>query len=205
MNRRSIAGLVLALAAVVLAPVGLSASGFEWRHHAAPFDFLFDNHIDTHQQSQLTGTSRLVGFLYITPSGETTDAGLPIAMHGDCSQKPDGCTVGWRLHGVAREAQYCGHVSGEHPAWAISPGALPPQRGFTHFHWLDVSLHHDGLEPGNTYPGYLLKLTAVERFVFSHHGQFLVEPGIDFDTHANVYPTCADWPHFGQNGGGHGH
>ena len=69
------------------------ADGYEWRDHRAPFDFEFENHMDTHQQSQLTGAGGLTGFLYITPSDRTTTEGVPIAMHGDCTENPDGCTV----------------------------------------------------------------------------------------------------------------
>lgn len=205
MRTRGALAVAMFLAAVISIPTSAGASGFEWRDHEAPFDFLFGNHIDTHQQSQLTGTSGLSGFLYITPGEETTEDGVPIAKHGDCSQNPESCTVGWLLSGVAREAEYCGHVSGEHPAWAIASGQMPQQRGFTHFHWLDETLHHDGLRVGKRYDGHLLRLTAVTAFVFSHHGEYEVTPGIDFDTHANVYPTCEDWPHFGDGGGGHEH
>lgn len=193
------------LLGILLIPAGAGANGYEWRDHQKPFDFLFGNHIDTHQQSHLTGRTGLNGFLYITPGDETTEDGVPIAMHGDCSMNPDGCTVGWLLKGVALEAEYCGHVSGEHPAWAIPSDQMPPQRGFTHFHWLNETSHHDGLVVGTSYDGYLLKLTAVTNFVFSHHGEYEVTPGIDFETHANVYATCEDWPHFGSGGGGHDH
>ncbi len=203
MRRRAAVAIVLAL--VLLIPVGAGAKGYEWRHHAAPFDFLFGNHIDTHQQSLLADDAVLEGFLLITPSGETTDAGVPIVMHGNCSTNPEGCTVGWVLNGRPMEATYCGHVMGDHPAWAIDPDDMPRQRGFTHFHWLNETPHHDGLVVGTSYPGYLLKLTAVTNFVFNHHGQFPVKPGIDFETHDNVFPTCEDWPGYGQGGGGHDH
>lgn len=205
MRSRRVLTMVTVLVVLIMIPAGAGAAGFEWRDHRAPFDFVFDNHIDTHQQSKLTDGSGLRGFLYITPTGEATDDGTPIAKHGDCSENPDDCTVGWLLRGLARNAEYCGHVSGEHPAWAIAAERMPRQRGFTHFHWLDETSHHDGLQVGRRYDGYLLKLTAVEHFVFSHHGEFDVTPGIDFDTHANVYPTCEDWPHFGDDGGGHEH
>jgi len=197
--------LAVTVALMLFMQAGASASGYEWRDHDAPFDFLFGNHIDTHQQSKLTGKSGLSGFLYITPSDKTTDDGVTIAKHGDCSMDPEGCDVGWLLRGLARNAEYCGHVSGEHPAWAIDPSDMPSQRGFTHFHWINETLHHDGLTVGDSYDGYLLKLTAVDTFVFDHHGEFLVEPGIDFETHANVFATCEDWPHFGEDGGGHDH
>lgn len=196
---------VAVLAAVLFGQTGAGAAGYEWRDHEAPFDFVFENHIDTHQQSTLTGGSGLRGFLYITPSGETTEERVPIAEHGDCTGNPEGCTVGWLFRGVARTAEYCGHVAGEHPAWAIASRLMPRQPGFTHFHWLDETSHHDGLQVGEQYEGYVLELTAVDTFVFSHHGGYLVTPGIDVETHANVYPTCEDWPHYGEGGGGHDH
>lgn len=189
---------------VIAAAATASAKGYEWRDNAAPYDFLFDNHIDTHQQSLPADGAQLQGFLYITPSGTETDDGTPIVMHGDCSADPEACSVGWILKGLAYDAEYCGHISGEHPAWAIDPDAMPKQRGYTHFHWLNETEHHDGLDVGTTYDGYLLRLTATDTFVFDHHGEFLVTPGIDFDTHANVYAACEDWPGFGQ-GSGHDH
>ena len=205
MSTRKLMTLAATLAFIVLLPATVGAAGYEWRDHRAPFDFTFGNHIDTHQQSMTAGNGGLTGFLYITPGNETTDDGTPIAMHGDCSQNPTGCTVGWILHGLVTEAQYCGHVPGEHPAWAIPADDMPRQRGYTHFHWLNETPHHDGLAVGDTYSGRILKLTAVETFVFGHHGEFLVEPGIDFETHANVFAACDDWPHFGQGDDDHDH
>ena len=205
MGRRKLVAIIIGLALSLSVPAAVSAAGYEWRDHRSPFDFGFGNHIDTHQQSKLAGDSALTGFLYITPSDQTNGDGVPMAMHGDCSVNPEGCTVGWQLHGLTKEAEYCGHVAGEHPAWAIDAEDMPSQRGFTHFHWLNETLHHNGLAVGEAYDGYLLKLTAVETFVFDHHGEFLVEPGIDFETHANVFATCEEWPHYGQGDGGHGH
>lgn len=205
MGKRKLFALIVGLALVVAIPAVAGADGYEWRDHRAPFDFKFGNHIDTHQQSQLTANKGLTGFLYITPSGATTAEGVIIAKHGDCTKNPEGCTVGWKLHGLAKRATYCGHVSGQHPAWAIDPADMPRQRGFTHFHWLNQTPHHDGLVVDRLYEGHVLKLTAVETFVFDHHGDFLVEPGIDFETHANVFAACEDWPHYGEGGGGHGH
>lgn len=205
MSTRKSVALAAALLLVVLLPGGAGANGYEWRDHEAPFDFTFGNHIDTHQQTQLTGGGKLTGFLYVTPSEDTNDDGVPIVMHGDCTTSPETCQVGWGIKGIGMTAEYCGHVAGEHPAWAIDSGDMPRQRGFTHFHWLDETSHHDGLVQGVAYDGYLLKLTAVDTFVFNHHSEFLVTPGIDFETHANVFPTCEDWPHHGEGEGGHDH
>lgn len=193
MGKRKLAALIVGLALVVAIPAAADADGYKWRDHRAPFDFEFGNHIDTHQQSKITGNGGLTGFLYITPGDAITDDGVPIAKHGDCTKDSEGCTVGWNLHGLARQAEYCGHEPGEHPAWAIDSADMPRQRGFTHFHWLNETPNPDGLEVGGIYEGQLLKLTAVETFVFDHHGEFLVEPGIDFETHANVFASCEDW------------
>lgn len=196
------------LAAITILAMGLTAgtaaATYEWRNHRAPFDFEFGNHIDTHQQSQQTGKSGLVGFLYITPGDETNSDGVVIAKHGDCTTKPEGCTVGWNIQGRAMTATYCGHRMAEHPAWAIDPADMPRAPGFTHFHWLGVSTHHDRLIRAQSYPGYVLKLTAVDTFVFNHHGEFLVTPGVDYATHANIFATCTDWPGFGEDND-HGH
>ncbi len=196
--------LVITTILAMLAATGTAGATYEWRDHEAPFDFEFGNHIDTHQQSRLTGKSGLTGFLYITPGDETNADGVVIAKHGDCTTRPEGCTVGWNVKGRAMMATYCGHRMAEHPAWAIDPADMPRERGFTHFHWLGVSLHHDGLIRGRSYPGYVLKLTAVDTFVFNHHGEFLVTPGIDYTTHANIFASCEDWPGAGDDPG-HGH
>ena len=54
---------------------------------------------------------------------------------------------------------------------------------------------------GETFAGYLLKLTAVDTFWFDHHGLFPVTPGIDFETHANLYTVCPDLGGDGGHGG----
>ena len=57
--------IVLLVAAVaVIVPV-VTAQGQNWNNHEAPFNFKFNNHIDTHQQSKVAGKN-LQGFLYIT-------------------------------------------------------------------------------------------------------------------------------------------
>jgi hypothetical protein len=185
MKKLTILGIVLAL--VGLGSQVVLAKGYPWRDHAAPFDFLFGNHIDTHQQSQWLDDSLLTGHFYIRFAGELTEDGIPIAKHGDCQMKGD-CTVGWVLQGIAMEAELAAHAEGEHPTWKIAAEDLPAQPGYTHFHWLNESPHAGGLTVGQTYPGILLKLTATDTFFFEHHGGFLVTPGIDYDTHANVVP-----------------
>ncbi len=180
-----IAMLILALAATSV----FAGSAYPWRDHAAPYDFTFGNHIDANQQSKQVGKDKLGGFLYIRYTGGETVDGVPLAKHGNCNVDDD-CIVGWKLHGIAAQAQYCRH-SGGHPTWAISPEEMPKQPGYTHFHWLNQSPHAGGLEVGKTYDGYVLKLTTRDHFFFDHHGGFDITPGIDYQSHANIVPPCS--------------
>ena len=119
--------------------------------------------------------------------------------------------MGWVLNGIPIQATYLGHESGSHPEWYIKKADLPRQPGYSHFHWLGKPDHpsgtHEsttdhtdgskesrpdhtgGLQEGQIYDGYLLKLTAVDTFYFEHHGGYLVRPGIDEVTHANIKTT----------------
>ena len=87
-------------------------------------------------------------------------------------------------------AEIVAHEEGQHPTWCIDRDDLPSQPGYTHFHWSGRPEHADGLTGGEIYEGYLLKLTARDRFYFEHYGGFFVDPGIDFETHANVLTDC---------------
>ena len=183
--KKVITGLTL-LALLVLGTTFVWAEGYGWRDHALPFDFRFGNHIDTHQQSKLAGKGKLEGFFYIRFTGDVTGDGTPIAKHADCDKVGDQCTVGWILDGIPMQATYLGHTEGLHPEWYIDPANLPRQPGYSHFHWTGTPDHPGGLQEGQTYDGYLLKLTARDTFFFEHHGGFLVTPGIDQATHANI-------------------
>jgi hypothetical protein len=181
----------LTLLIVVLLGTGIAlAEGYEWRNHAPPFDLLFGNHIDTHQQSAHVDGNKLEGFFYIKFTGAFTDDGTPEAEHADCNMMPDQCTVGWILHGNSLRAKFVEHIMGQHPTWCVDPADLPRQPGYTHFHWLGTPEHAHGLVAGQWYDGYLLKLTARETFFFKHHGGFDVDPGIDYLTHANIVTPC---------------
>lgn len=134
--------------------------------HAAPYDFLFGNHIDTHIQLELKtrkdGTpKRLKGSFYIYFTGDVDEgSGLPIARHprGEmhdevCGKSDIVCVVGWHMRGKPGKARFVSHsgVNGnDHPLWMTnrSPGSTPlehpdmfiPQPGsFTHFHWITPS------------------------------------------------------------------
>lgn len=177
--------------------IDFRGESYDWNYHSPPYDFLFGNHFDTHQQTKQSSRNNLNGFFYITINGEKD--GIPVANHGNCDQNPDGCTVGWTLHGIKMEAELLQTGMG-HPQWYISSDKMPRQQGYTHFHWIkkknhgngaghhgsNSGGHQGGLEIGATYEGYLLKLTARETFYFDHHGMFFVTPGIDYETHANV-------------------
>jgi len=169
----------------------LAGTSYAWRDHAPPFDFLFGNHIDTHQQGKVAGNGWFKGFFYIKYTGEVTPDGVAVAEHGNCPETPEICTVGWLLQGVPLQAQLVAHEEGEHPTWCVDPADLPAQPGFSHFHWIGAPAHAGAIEIGDVYDGYLLKLTAIDTFFFAHHGGFLVTPGIDTQTHANIVTDCA--------------
>jgi len=115
--------------------------------------------------------------------------GVPVAEHANCGQSED-CTVGWKLKGLnVAEAEYCGPSKG-HPTWAIDPENMPRQPGHTHFHWLGSPEHAGNLSAGEVREGYILKLTARDHFYFKHHGGFDITPGIDYQSHTNIVPSC---------------
>lgn len=188
---RRILIITLLLLALFILSVGFAlAEGYTWRDHTSPFDFLFGNHIDSHQQTELLGNSQLQGFFYIRFTGEYID-GYPEAKHANCDEVAEECIVGWTLHGIPMSATFIAPgTEQKHPTWCVDPADLPEQRGYSHFHWLGLPAHAHDLVPGNTYDGFLLKLTARETFYFPHHGDFVVTPGIDTVTHANIVTEC---------------
>ena len=182
-----LAGLILILSATV----AFADDGYPWRDHAAPFDYLFGNHIDTHQQAKVVGKDKLTGFLYIRYTDDVTEDGVSVAEHGNCSMSGD-CTVGWNMQGIATEAEYCGHPMDQHPTWAIDLDDMPQQPGFTHFHWKGAPEHAGGLAVGEVCEGYVLRLIAQDHFFFRHHGGFDITPGIDYESHANIVTDCSE-------------
>lgn len=182
---------VVLLLSLAMAAVAYAATSYPWNDHAAPYDYLFGNHIDTHQQSQENiDDGKLGGFFYIKFTGKYED-GVPVATHADCGKEAVDCTVGWKLKGVYVEDVMLDENSGHgHPIWCVDPDDIPRAPGFSHFHWEDEPEHAGQLEEGKSYNGYLLKLTAREQFFFKHHGGFLVTPGIDTETHANINTDC---------------
>ncbi len=113
-------------------------------------DFLFGNHIDTHQQSKLKEKNgvpaSLSGKLYIIFTGETDAAsGLPVARHPRGSSHDEVCDVdvdcvaGWTFDAVPGAAKFLYHngVNGDdHPVWMVNRVDIPQPGSFTHFHWI---------------------------------------------------------------------
>ena len=109
--------------------------------HDRPFDFLFGNHIDPHQETNLktnkdTGDAdSLFGKFYIFFITGAPDpvSGLPIARHPRgpasdgshderCGITVD-CVTGWEIRGVPGAAKFVSHsgVNGDdHPLWLVN-------------------------------------------------------------------------------------
>jgi hypothetical protein len=140
--------IIYTLAIIIFFPWTLTA--FAEDLHDAPYDFLFGNHIDTHQRTLLRVRSgdpvSLFGFFYIIFTGETDLAsGLPIARHPrgsgqneECGVDDIDCVVGWIMRGKPGEAKFLYHsgVNGDdHPVWLVNRVQIPQPGSFTHFHW----------------------------------------------------------------------
>ena len=186
---RRVGSTLLAIAAL-LAAGAASAAGYPWRSHAAPYDFVFGNEIDTHQQSRLAGGGALAGFLYVHYTGETTTDGLPVAVHDDCATTT--CDVGWTFDALPAPGVLLYHVEGDHPVWLVDRADIPQPGAYAHFHWFG-----DMPAVGAKAEGFLLQLRAVASFCFVHHampgsgtcrerGGVAVVPGLDIATHVNI-------------------
>lgn len=116
-------------------------------------DFIFGNHIDTHQSTILKAEGgepiRLNGDFLIIFTGETDQvSGLPIARHpkgadqdGQCGDDIE-CEVGWDIKAVPGEAKFVLHtgVNGkDHPVWLVNRTQIPQPGSYTHFHWITYS------------------------------------------------------------------
>ena len=141
----SAAAMALAVSLLALPALG-DDDVEEWQSHAAPFDFVFDNHIDTHQETKLDKDGELSGAFYIIFTGETDPvSGLPVARHPrgaghaeDCATDVD-CIAGWKLRAKPGEATFLFHsgINGnDHPVWAVNRVDIPQPGSFTHFHWI---------------------------------------------------------------------
>ncbi|HEV8549918.1 MAG TPA: hypothetical protein VGQ57_12835 [Polyangiaceae bacterium] len=169
---------------------------YPWNNHASPLGFRFGNDIDMHQQSRVSASGNVAGFLYVQFTGVVTSDGYRVATHGDCQSSR--CTVGWTFSGKALEAKLIAEPMHDHPLFFVERTAIPEPGAFSHFHWV-------GPMPamGASASGYVLQLAAVDRFCFLHHdagaavsGQSCqanlgvkVELGIDVASHLNIVPA----------------
>ena len=190
---------MLATTTIFLFGSGVSTATdlYPWRNHAAPFNFLFGNEIDTHQQTRQTQERNLFGFFYIQFTGVITRDLYRVATHVDCSTTD--CTVGWTLNGRPVRATFLYQVEHDHPVFLVNRADIPQPGAFAHFHWLGGMPAQDA-----TADGYLLQLTAVDKFCFIHHGAagatgaktcrgnggVKVDLGTDIATHLNIVTSA---------------
>jgi hypothetical protein len=171
------------------------ATGYPWRGHAAPYDFLFGNEIDTHQQTREASDGALSGFLYVHYTGAVTSDGLAVAEHDDCATTT--CDVGWTIDALPATGTFLYHPPDDHPVWLVKRPDIPQPGAYAHFHWYGPVI------TGEPQQGYLLELRAVARFCFVHHdagasgdgscrarGGVAVVPGIDIATHVNIVTSA---------------
>lgn len=141
--------LVYTLAIFILIPWPFAA--FADGFHDAPYDFLFGNHIDTHQKTSLSirdgQPKRLRGIFYIIFTGDVDPtSGLAIARHPrgaghdeECGVDDIDCRVGWVIHAKPGAAKFLYHngVNGDdHPVWMVNRVDIPQRGSYTHFHWI---------------------------------------------------------------------
>ena len=143
--------LIYLLAIFIFNPWSVTAFANDF--HDSPYNFLFGNHIDTHQETKIKIKNgdpvKLKGFLYIIYTGEIdTDSGLPIARHPrgagehheECGVDPIECEVGWLIKakpGAAKFLYHSGVNGNDHPVWMVNRVDIPQPGSFTHFHWID--------------------------------------------------------------------
>ena len=184
------------------AALGLSASTaalaeemYPWRQHQRPFSFVFGNEIDGHQQTRQERDGSLKGYLFIHYTGVVTKDNYPVATHVDCNTAAD-CTVGWKIEGEPSKAKLVLQPMNDHPVFWLGRADIPQPGSYAHFHWTGMTMPM----PYLSVDGYLLQLTAVERFCFIHHGSegamgsascrdnggVKVNRGVDIATHLNI-------------------
>lgn len=194
--------ILFASAALALSAFGSAhaADLYPWRNHEPPFKFVFGNEIDTQQQTRLTRDGSLFGFFYIRFTGVQTKDPYPVATHVDCNASPD-CTVGWSLNGKPISATFLYQTMDEHPVFLVTRADITQPGSPSHFHWLGATMPM----PRQTVNGFLLQLTAVDRFCFIHHGAEAavaaatcrqnggvnVDPGADIATHLNIVASAS--------------
>jgi len=187
--------LLASVLAVASTAAAQAAEPYPWGQGVALPGFRFGNAIDGHQQTQQSRDGSLSGFLYVAFTPVVTRDGYRVATHVDCNASP-GCAVGWRIEGRPATASLLYHPMHEHPVFVVERSDMPQPGAYSHFHWLG------GVMPQPYLPidGYLLQLTAMNRFCFIHHdagmaradascrdnGGVPVRPGLDTATHFNV-------------------
>jgi hypothetical protein len=146
--------LIYLLAVFIFNPWSVTAFADDF--HDARYNFLFGNHIDTHQKTRLEKKSgnpvRLSGFFFIKFTGEIDPGSkLPIAVHpsgSECEDEEDreedgvDCVVGWLINAVPGEAKFLYHtgVNGDdHPVWMVNRVDIRQPGSFTHFHWITTT------------------------------------------------------------------
>ena len=168
---------------------------YPWGQSGPPNGFLFGNEIDTHQRTQQGRDGSIFGFLYVRFPAAVPLDGYPVAAHCDCSAMPD-CSVGWKLDGKPLKATFLYHPMHDHPVFQVSRSDIPQPGSYSHFHWLGQAMP----QPQLPVDGYLLQLTAMNRFCFIHHeagmansaascrdsGGIKIDRGIDIASHLNV-------------------
>jgi hypothetical protein len=168
-KRKILVGIVIALSVLlVCSSTALAAEGKKWGDHKAPWDFRLDPMIDrvheykgVGQLNEFVLPVQIKGFMYI----DFTDNG---AIGGTE-------TVGWVVDGIFAEARYNeGAPHGSH--WSVYTNDVPKQQGYVHWHPFGG---HGSQVNGEWYPGYFLKHTAVDSFLFIPQSR-MVTPGIDF-------------------------
>jgi hypothetical protein len=164
---------------------------YPWKGHAEPYSFLFGNEFDTHQQSKAVGADQIQGFLYIHYTGETIN-GIPVAEHTNCDSLANNCRAGWKFQGSFTQGIYAGHNMQNHmPQFCVTADTTQNRSGISHFHWLGEPMTDMDLVEGQTYPGYVMQLVALDTFYFHHHDTLiLVETGIDQVSHQNITTSC---------------
>lgn len=183
--------LVTALAAVA----AQAGEPNPWGQAARPSAFQFGNEIDGHLNVRLERDGSIASFLYVAYTGVVTKEGLPVATHVDCGVNPD-CAAGWRVSGQPVRATWLYQPMHDHPVFVVPRADIPQPGSHSHFHWLGAEMP----QPQVPTDGYLLQLTAMNRFCFIHHmaematgaascrdnGGVAVRPGVDIATHLNV-------------------
>jgi len=194
----TISRLVPPLLALVLAAVhARAAEPTPWGQRDPSFSFQFGNDFDTHQRTREARDGSLSGFLYVSFTGVVTQDGYPVATHVDCNMSAN-CAVGWRIDGRPARATFVHHPMHDHPVFMLPRADIPQPGSYSHFHWTGP-LVEQADPPAD---GYMLQLTAMNRFCFIHHdvmamaatsaancrdnGGVRVDRGVDIATHLNI-------------------